>query len=626
MTQDEFESLVKRLEGEAAVDPDGYRRKLGALALLGYGYIITVILLLVLGAAVIVWLATISTAALLLVKQVGWAFLGLAYLAVRALWVRFEKPEGRPLARAQFPELFAAVDDLRARAKAPALDAVLLTNDFNAAVVQHPRFGLLGGARNYLILGLPLMHALSPEEFKAVIAHEFGHLSGSHGRFGAWIYRLRAGWTRLLGALQENRHWGSKLFTHFFDWYAPLFSAYSFVQARQQEYEADRMSVEAVGATAAASALLRVNVQDDFLGEKFWPAILKRAETDPLPTMSPFAMLGRALKQGGPASAVQQWLGKSLQQRTGYDDTHPCLVDRLKAIGVEPYLPQPITRNAADTLLGEGALAVQREMDEKWRTGIKDWWNERHQYVANARTRLAELERKALIGSLTDEDLWNKARYTEEFGTSEAALEIYTSLIARDSRHVGALFHRGQLLLARDDARGIDDLSAAIRLDANLEQPACELVARFHRKRGNDVEAKPYQLRYWELEEQAEIARRERSTAHLSDTFLPHGLDPSDVAAVHDELARIGGVRRAYLVRKHVRHAPQTPLFVLGIVSDVPWWRLATVRSEGTLVERISGECRLPGETVIVPLRTNRDFEKPLRKVSGSAIFRRAEG
>jgi Zn-dependent protease with chaperone function len=619
MTHEEFEPLVRRLEAEAAANPAAYRRKLGALAVLGYGYILAVILLLIVGCIAIAWLATVSSVALVLVKNVGWAFVALAFIVVRAMWVRFEVPEGRAITGADFPELFAVIEELRVRAHAPPLHAVLVTNDFNASVVQHPRFGMLGGTRNYLLLGLPLMHALAPDELKAVVAHEFGHLSGAHGRFGAWIYRLRVGWTRLLGALQHSRHWGAKLFSRFFDWYAPLFNAYSFVQARQQEYEADRVSVAAVGATATGSALLRVNVQDDLLGERFWPAVFKRADTDPQPTVSPFAMLGRALKQGGPAGAAQQWLGRSLQQRTGYDDTHPCLVDRLKAIGVDPYLPAPITVNAADALLGRGGLALQREMDERWRAEIRRWWSERHQYVTHARSRLAELERKALIGTLADEELWNRARYTEELGGADAAVELYTTLIARNERHVGALFHRGQLLLARDDERGIDDLSAAIRLDATLEQPACELVARFHRRKGSDAEAKPYQLRYWELEEQAENARRERLTIRADDRFVEHGLDAAAVAAVREELVQVGGVKRAFLVRKRVVGEAAAP-YVLGIVSDAPWWRLATDRSESALAARVSERFRLPGEVVIVALRMNSALLKRFRSVSNSEI------
>ena len=51
MTQDDYESLVRRLEQEAATNPAGYRRKLGALAFLGYGYVAASLILLIGGAA-----------------------------------------------------------------------------------------------------------------------------------------------------------------------------------------------------------------------------------------------------------------------------------------------------------------------------------------------------------------------------------------------------------------------------------------------------------------------------------------------------------------------------------------------------------------------------------------------
>ena len=36
---------------------------------------------------------------------------------------------------------------------------------------------MFGWLNNYVGVGLPLMRAFSPEEFRAVVAHEFGHLS-----------------------------------------------------------------------------------------------------------------------------------------------------------------------------------------------------------------------------------------------------------------------------------------------------------------------------------------------------------------------------------------------------------------------------------------------------------------
>src|SRR5579862_8808773 len=161
MTQDNFESLVRRLEQEAAANPIGYRRKLGALAFLGYGYIAATLVLLIGGTVFIVWMATSVSHAMLLLGKIGWALLVLTYLVLRAMWVRLEPPQGRLLTPQECPDLFRLIEELRAKGGAPRLDHVLLTGDFNAAIVQHPRFGVFGGGRNYLMLGLPLMQSLS---------------------------------------------------------------------------------------------------------------------------------------------------------------------------------------------------------------------------------------------------------------------------------------------------------------------------------------------------------------------------------------------------------------------------------------------------------------------------------
>jgi Zn-dependent protease with chaperone function len=629
MTQDDFEraslrSLVRRLEHEAAANPASYRRKLGALAFLGYAYIAATVLLLVGGAALIVWMAMTVTHAMLLLGKVGWAFLVLIYVVVRAMWVRLDPPHGRPLTSAESPELFRLIDSLRVKGGAPRVDHVLLTGDFNAAIVQHPRFGIFGGTRNYLMLGLPLMQSLSLPEFEAVVAHEFGHLSGEHGRFGAWIYRLRTGWARLLSALQAHNHWGSALFTRFFNWYAPLFGAYSFVQARQQEYEADRMSVAAVGREATASALLRVNMQGEFLAETFWPAIFKRADADPAPPMSPFSILGPSLKLRDPTATPDRMLAKALAQRTGYGDTHPCLADRLKAIAVEPYVPTVIDSSAAEALLGATMDSMRRELDERWRSSVKQWWDRRHQYASESRARLAMLEQKVEASEpLSAEELWDRARFTEEFGSSDAALALYEQLLEHNPQHVGALWRRGQLLLARDDPQGIDPLSAAARIDRKLEQPACAAVVGFHRRHGRELEAKEYEKRYWELSEQGELVRRERAAVRSSDRLMPHGLEPALLAGLVDELRHIAGVRRALLVRKALKYQPERALFVLGVFSDAPWWRPVSRAAEKELVARISRECHPPGDVLIISLRLNAGFRGLFGRVCGSEIFRR---
>ncbi|MGH9360615.1 MAG: M48 family metallopeptidase, partial [Thermoanaerobaculia bacterium] len=189
MSDAEFEALVGRLEEGALRRPGAYRRKVLGLAVLGYGYVLAVLAIL---------LAALAGLAVLLLRGTGRAaiFKLAAFLAVlvwvvlRALWVRLEPPQGLRLTPERAPRLFAELEGLRQALDAPPLHAVLFNRDFNASIAQVPRLGGLGWHRNFLTLGLPLLQALSPEQLRAVLAHEWGHLSRTHGRFGAWIYRI----------------------------------------------------------------------------------------------------------------------------------------------------------------------------------------------------------------------------------------------------------------------------------------------------------------------------------------------------------------------------------------------------------------------------------------------------
>src|SRR5213592_3003241 len=169
MTQEQYDALVARVEAYAQRHPVAYKIRLGLLALLGYAYI-WLILALILGlAALLVFLArSLSGLAINALIKLGWPLLLVAYAILRALWVRFPRPDGVEVTRAQAPPLFAMVDELRRKLACPRFHHVLLTAEWNAALVQRPRLGPFGWYENYLQLGLPLMAGLSPDEFRAV--------------------------------------------------------------------------------------------------------------------------------------------------------------------------------------------------------------------------------------------------------------------------------------------------------------------------------------------------------------------------------------------------------------------------------------------------------------------------
>jgi hypothetical protein len=231
------------------------------------------------------------------------------------------------------------------------------------------------------------------------------------------------------------------------------------------------------------------------------------------------------------------------------------------------------------------------------------------------------LERKALVQPLSDDDLWERARFSEELVSAEAALPHYAALLERNPRNAAALVRHGQLLLDRDDPRGVEQLLAARDLDTRTGHAACAALVLFHRRHGREDEARAFEARYWALAELADLARREREHVRSDDEFLPHGLEAQATGALIAQLRPMNRLRGALLVRKHMQHFPESPLFVLAIVSDAPWWQLASGRAERELVARIGHECRFPGETLIISLRSNRAFRKPLAAVPGSSIL-----
>jgi hypothetical protein len=374
-SDDAFTRLIARLESEAAAKPRRYRFHVALLAGLGYGYLIALLLMLF---AIIGGLAVASVYAyagasffVKLAIPVGALAVGL----LRALWVKFPEPTGRPLDLARCPALRSLIDDLRHRTRGPIIHKVLFTTEFNASIAQMPRLGPFGAYRNILLIGFPLLLALSPGQFAAVLAHEYGHLASADGRFAGWIYRARQTWSRVALHIRQKQRWGSFLVRRFINWYAPYFNAYSFVLARSNEYAADRWSAEIAGARNTADALVTIAVAAHSLDHDFWPALRRRANTAPLPDLAPCDAMPGFLASRDPAE-IERGLTRTLDRKTGLADTHPSLADRLRALGEPPRLLPPAECSAADVLLGEEARALAHDLDADWQAAIRPHWQE----------------------------------------------------------------------------------------------------------------------------------------------------------------------------------------------------------------------------------------------------------
>ena len=349
---------------------------------------------------------------LLKLAKVVWVLIfpvwGMIRIGWRMLTTRQPMPEGRWIGAEEAPALFARLEQMRASMNGPAIDGVLLFPEMNAFAVSRPLGGLwfVPWRRRYIGMGVPLLQTLSEEEALAVVAHEYGHLSGHPSRFDAFVYRLRYRLIELWQSTNTWNDWPSRLLKRFLGWYIPRFDRSAFALCRAAEYAADRASRELVGGRQAAEALMRVRVADTYIDRHFWHDVFARVkqEADPA-VVRPWQQLPHLVRQNHDEDMSADLLRDALQVETDTYDTHPALHDRLTALAfdVAPYRQQgraiepAAGRTAAEAWFGDRLPEILGGFDRQWAEHNAEWWREQHALEQQRQTRYGELKGKAQL-------------------------------------------------------------------------------------------------------------------------------------------------------------------------------------------------------------------------------------
>ncbi|HEU4432451.1 MAG TPA: M48 family metalloprotease [Pyrinomonadaceae bacterium] len=627
MEEKEFSALVDSLEGYAREHPGAYKLRVAMLAALGYVFLIGTVLVVLLVVGVGLYYGRLNW----LVIKLLLLPLGLALIVVRSLWVKFEVPEGYELRYEDAPRLFDLAKSIREATNGPRLHKVLLTDEFNAGLAQHPRLGVFGWHENYLVVGLPLLRALSPDEVRAVISHEFGHLSGRHGVFSAWIYRVRQTWAQVLQNMRAEERFGSGIFEKFFNWYSPYFAAYSYVLARAKEYEADRTSVQLCGKENAARALVKSNLIGKALGEEFWPTFFDGAGAHPEPPKETFSEMLAALRKPIAPDKAELWLSQVLSETRSYEDTHPSPVARLEAFGypnirstedLRPFVTAD-DRSGDQYFLKSVPAEFVASTNRAWRENVMHAWRERYNFVIEANKGLAALEEKEKTQELTLEDRWERARFLRGTQGSAAVVPLLKEILAAAPDHANANYNLGEALLEQGDEAGIRHIEVAMEKEAHAIPAGCELIYNFLTSRKRGDEAERYRRCVSDYYREIELAQQERSNISRKDTFKHHELAPEVVRDLRDQLRTFENLGTAYLVQKVCQHFPQDPAYVLGVTCAKKWYRWHSKAHDVKLVEQLADQLTFPGFTYVIALE---EGYKPLRKVFGrverSEIYR----
>jgi heat shock protein HtpX len=264
--------------------------------------------------------------------------------AASVLWAiiprpdRFEAP-GPEITEQDHPELFGVIREVAAATSQPIPAEVYLLNDVNAFVAQ--RGGFMGhGSRRVMGLGLPLMEALTVDEFKGVLAHEFGHYHAGDVALGPWIHKTRSAIGRTLQHLDDN------VLRYIFQGFGTLFLRVTHAVSRRQEFIADEVAARVVGGNAMSSGLRKVNAAS-FAYQNYWYAELTPVmQAGFCPPVT--AGFGRYMERPALSHLFEALMQhEETQGKTDPFDTHPSLRDRVAALRAQPSMPAHDARPAS---------------------------------------------------------------------------------------------------------------------------------------------------------------------------------------------------------------------------------------------------------------------------------------
>jgi heat shock protein HtpX len=271
---------------------------------------------------------------------------------------RFEPPGPRVTSNEE-PRLFDAIEAIAAATGQSMPKDVYMVNAVNAFVTQ--RGGIMGiGSRRVMGLGLPLMQVLTVDEFKSVLAHEFGHYHAGDVALAPWIYKTRAAIGRTIERLSSN------VLQAIFVAYGNLFLRITHGVSRRQEFIADEVAARAIGAAPTASGLRKVH------GAAIAHASYWSADVVPVLDSGHVAPISEGFAHYMRSAPVVSFVNAVLahEETRGEAklyDTHPSLRERLSALASLPQgssaEPQPAIALLRDIDLWERRLLASASLD-----------------------------------------------------------------------------------------------------------------------------------------------------------------------------------------------------------------------------------------------------------------------
>jgi Zn-dependent protease with chaperone function len=249
------------------------------------------------------------------------------YKMIHSLFVRVSSEEpGRSLSPEEAPGLWNLTREVAEKLGTRPLDAIRVTPGTEMAVYERGSYWdrRKGLGRRTMVMGLGLLPGFDENPFRAVLAHEYGHLAHSDTAGGDVALRVNQDMIKFAYAMGHAGQavWWNIAF-QFLRLYHFLFRRISHGATRLQEVLADRASARLYGAQPFEQGLRHV-VRREMEFNYFAGKEIKQALES-----------GRALQnvyklEMSPEKTLEEAIDQAINRQTSEDDTHPSPADRFR--------------------------------------------------------------------------------------------------------------------------------------------------------------------------------------------------------------------------------------------------------------------------------------------------------
>ncbi len=313
----------------------------------------------------------------------------------------------------KYRQIYDKVNEISRKIKGPKIHEIYIFPQYNAAATN--RYLFTPFKRNILILGYPLLAALSYRGAVGCLAHEIGHIKHKHMSISAWVMMANAFWSNIhLGILTLP-------FIPWLKYWLPAFNKALAPLYRQHEIEADKYIVKTFGedylAACMVEMLLKEEQNSDVIDE-----LMAQMRSDSWDQCDIPKLIRDGLYEDLPEDRDEKVIAHEMNSVPNVFDEHPSFAQRLELANCRyPMRFAQFNADALNELVGR-----DDEFDSELNAYFHTLVDEHAQTVrAEAEHCQQALEQNPpSIDSMNESELIDCLYYLEKTGQKAERLEL----------------------------------------------------------------------------------------------------------------------------------------------------------------------------------------------------------